>query len=158
MNYLNHVSLELDSFILDKDQPIWIASLSDGTVAHQDDDRPGYYHNSWVRLRNHCYENNLTITNVTLKFRSHVEKVGSSEEGYFFIRAILGSLVKNVKKPPVFFYKVGLIKDGEIKIQKWRVPELLLVDRETREVNEESQLVIIWNNVKEQDRQKQIPV
>ena len=63
-----------------------------------------------------------------LQFRSNAVNIESRAQGYFFRRSLLGSLGKpGTSKPPdVFYYLVGILRNGMIYVQKWRTPELIL--------------------------------
>ncbi len=136
------VSFELDSFILDKDKTFWIALLSDGRSVYQDDDRPCYDEKrSWVRLQTYCKENNLFVKRIDIKFRGEFATNPESTEGYFMRKGVIGdwgsSKIRN-------FFVCGPIINGKIHITKWQVPELLVEEREIRDIegNEDG---IIWN-------------
>ena len=138
------VSFELDSFITDKDKTIWIATLSDGRVVYEDEYRPEYTeHRAWIRLGQFCQENNLYVKKMAIKFRSHIEELEESSEGYFFRRGALGSHGAS-KKTTRHFYLSGPIIDGIICVSKWLVPELILEESENREI-EGNRDGIIWN-------------
>lgn len=112
----------------------WIVTLNDGTKAYQDDAgqgelRQGTNLSSWERLQNYCKKNSNYIVAMQLQFRSHIENIPSNAEGYFFRRSILGGIggEKTKKRSPdVFFYLAGVLKDGKVYVQKWRIPELIL--------------------------------
>ncbi len=112
----------------------WIVTLDDGIIVYQDDVgqgnlRPGSELTSWERLQNYCRNNNNYIVAMKLKFRSHTENMPSNAEGYFFRRTILGGIgIQRTFRviPDTFFFLVGILKDGKVTIQKWRIPELIL--------------------------------
>lgn len=136
------VSFEVDSFIEDKDETIWIATLSDGRKVYQDDDRPEHTERrAWVRLQEFCKKNNLYVVSMTVKFRSHQEDTKKSSEGYFFRKGILGSFGSDKS---IRFYLTGPIIGNKIHVTKWRVPEIIIEEEEIRDIegNEDG---IIWN-------------
>ena len=137
------VSFELDSFILDKDKTVWEALLSDGRTVYQDDDRPEYEEKrAWVRLQTFCKENNLYVVRVDVRFRSHFETgQQGGEEGYFFRKGVIGDWGSKKCRD---FYIFGPIINNKIHITKWQVPEIIIEDREIRDIegNEDG---IIWN-------------
>jgi len=136
------VSFELDDFILDKDKTFWTALLSDGRSVYQDDERPCYDEKrSWVRLQAFCKENNLYVKKIDIRFRSHFETNHESVEGYFMRKGVLGDWGSEKVRN---FFVCGPIIDGKIHITKWQIPELIIEDREIRDIegNEDG---IIWN-------------
>lgn len=136
------VSFEIDDFINDKDETIWIATLSDGRKVYQDDDRPEHQEKrAWVRLQAFCSKNNLFVTQMSIKFRSHNEDNPVSSEGYFFRKGVLGQFGSTKS---VNYYLTGPIIDGKIHVTKWRIPELIIEEQEVRPIdgNEDG---IIWN-------------
>lgn len=130
----DYVSTCIDEEMQKQDLTRWIVTLDDSTVVYQDDVgqgdlRPGTDLTSWERLINYCKNNNNYIVGMQLKFRSHMENMPSNAEGYFFRRTILGGIgvMRTFRViPDTFFYLVGTLKDGQVTIQKWRVPELVL--------------------------------
>lgn len=112
----------------------WIVTLDNGVIVYQDDVgqgnlRPGTHLTSWERLQNYCGNNKNYIVDMKLQFRSHIENMPANVEGYFFRRSILGGIgIMRTSRiiPDTFFYLVGILKDGKVTIQKWRVPELIL--------------------------------
>jgi hypothetical protein len=132
----NMVSFELDSFITQKDKTFWIAKLSDGRTVYQDDDRPDYEErNAWLRLKKFCEENNLFVTQVKIQFRDHIEVLPESNEGYFFRYGAFGCL-KSKKSYSRFI--VGPVKNNQVEVQVWRIPEIILENEysETRNIED----------------------
>jgi hypothetical protein len=114
-------------------QAEWRAQLSDGTVVIMDDNRPGVQPASaWLRLARHVQEHNLAICRLWLQFRTHVEQdiLPANAEGYYFCKSALGFLTL---KDTLHFFLVGYLTNGKIMVQKWCVPELLLLSVETRD-------------------------
>ena len=108
-----------DAFLEDK--PIWIASLSNGQTAFQDDDREGVYHHSaWVRLKDYCEQEGVYINDLKIKFRSHVVPIPKSE-GYHFIKGI-GCMVGFDSEE---FFIVGTLEDSGLKRTWYKVPEII---------------------------------
>lgn len=138
------VSFEFDPFIKDKDKTIWIATLSDGRVVYEDEYRPEYTeYRAWIRLGQFCKENNLYVKKMSIKFRSHIEEMKESDEGYFFRRGALGSHGA-IKKTTRHFYLTGPVICGKIHVENWLVPELILEESEVRDI-EGNRDGIIWN-------------
>ena len=148
-NYDSFVCTSYDDFLQDKDQAVWYVTLSDGSSVFQDDDRPGFEPIAWLRLKNHCEINKLNITGIFVKFRSHVEFSGSSDEGYFFRRKALGGW--GMEKTDQY-YVIGTIKDGVIHCKHWKIPEVICDEEDDRDAFDEDAVkfkyedVIIWSN------------
>lgn len=151
------ISLTLDNFIKDKDKTYWVAFLSDGTTAYQDEDRPGEAEpRAWVRLQQYCKEKNIYVRQIKIVFRSHEEMCPESDTGYFLRRGVLGSFGADERNRNWEFYVVGQVVGDEIHTVKWRIPEIVIEEGgvETRPVagNEEA---IIWNQQSDSYRQIQ---
>lgn len=116
--------------------PRWEATLSDGTVALMDDDRPGEAESSaWMRLKAHCEANNLAVTRLVIRFRSHAEApLPDNAPGYFFRRNLIG-WIDGVTHSHFLLGYLG--EDGIVHIQRWKVPELILRDQEQRDPADE---------------------
>lgn len=139
------ISLSIDDFIIDKDKTIWVASLSDGTTVYQDDDRPGLEPIAWFRLKKYVYENNLDIIGLKIKFRSHIETILSENERYdgvFFKRGVLAFCGQETRH----LYIVGGVKDGIIYSETWKIPEILLEEKENRILEDEPRKCVILNS------------
>lgn len=125
---MSGVCREQDDFIQSKylDETLWVATLSDGTTAYQDDGRPGLDERSaWVRLRRHCLETGVRVTGISLRFRSRT--VVAAPEGaaaYFFRKNIVGFASGGANQ---HCYLVGWQEEpgGPVKVVRWRVPELV---------------------------------
>tara|TARA_Y100001938_G_scaffold88159_1_gene120784 strand:+ start:1902 stop:2378 length:477 start_codon:yes stop_codon:yes gene_type:complete len=116
---------EFDDYIVGyaDSNPIWIATLSNGETIYQDDDRPNVEPPSaWVRLKAYCEENNLHITNLKVRNRTHIEEVGSDYDGYFFCKGA-GALM--FSDYVIHTYSIGVLKGESLKVQTWRLPELV---------------------------------
>ena len=119
------LSKELDDYIIKyaDSNPIWIATLSNGETIYQDDDRPNVEPASaWVRLKQYCEENNFYITNLKIRNRTHIEEVGSDYDGYFFCKGAGALMFSDFV---VHTYNIGVLEGEKLKVQIWRLPELL---------------------------------
>jgi len=118
------ISFEQDGWLRDTNEQDtrWYATLSDGTEAIQDDERPGLKITSaWERLGIYCKEKGLWITSMKIQFRSHIEHVGSDVDGFFFCKSIIGGIsAKNAN-----CYLTGTLSDGILKVEQWKIPELV---------------------------------
>ncbi len=133
------IALSKDSYIeeleIDKGEAIWVAGLSDGTTVYQDDNRPGVEPKSaWVRLKSHIQNNDCTIQSLYLSFRGQKQSVDlpNNAEGYFFCKSIIGIYGEDKS---INCALIGYLdkQNGKIIIQKWSVPELILLSTEERD-------------------------
>jgi len=125
-------------------QTLWIATLDDGTTVYQDDDRDGISPPSaWLRLREHCRVNSRHIVRLFLRFRSHVEHLPENADGYFFCKAALGVFGNDHTQ---HFYVVGSLKNGILTVDKWKIPELIRWETETREYSLDDEC-LIYNGI-----------
>lgn len=135
-----------DDFVFER--PRWIAHLSNGERIIQDDGRPGVNPpQAWLRLKEYCRQNSLSVVNLTLQFRSHHEApLPANAEAYYFINkvaAVYGG-------PTLGFFLVGaLTEDGKLRVQHWKVPELVYFGEETRKLEDAGESIIWRNNDKE---------
>lgn len=129
-----------DEFIRNKieDEVIWIATLNNGLIVYQDDNRPNY-ESAWLRLQKYCKENNLKITHIRCRFRSHWEHIPSNKDGYVFCKSALGDLSSGIT---IGYYNFGYLENGHFIFQKWRIPELLLDTTEERNLDDYQHLLI----------------
>jgi|TARA_R110000751_G_scaffold276860_3_gene378078 hypothetical protein len=119
------LSKELNDYVIKyaDNNPIWIATLSNGETIYQDDDRPNIEPASaWVRLKQYCEENSFHITNLKVRNRTHIEEVGSGHDGYFFCKGAGALMFSDFV---VHTYNIGVLKGDKLKVQIWRLPELL---------------------------------
>ena len=65
--------------------PIWIAELSNGEMIYQDDGKPDCYPESaWLRLKEYCEQNNLSIKSISVKNRSIQKQIVSDADSFTF--------------------------------------------------------------------------
>lgn len=118
---------------VDRGEAVWRAELSDGTVATMDDGRPGCEPRSaWLRLAAHCEDRGLSVVKLWLEFRSNAARdiLPERADGYFFSKCVLGMFNA---ADTLSFYLVGSLHQGKLVVQRWKVPELLLLDVEERD-------------------------
>ncbi len=122
---MTHVCKEHDKYVqgaFNRKEAIWIVKLSNGETIFQDDYRVGLKeHSAWLRLRAYCKEQRLHIIGMRLEFRSNKVKLPDNAEGYFFTKmagAWIGQSTDNK-------YGIGILKDGEVIIIFYLVPELI---------------------------------
>ena len=76
---MNFVCKEYDKYLTEfsEKNAIWFVTLSNGETVYQDDDRPNIEPSSaWLRLKTYCKENDVYITEMFLKYRSNIVKIG----------------------------------------------------------------------------------
>ena len=139
------ISTSIDGYINQyaDSNPIWIVTLSDGTTVYQDDDRPNTKpHSAWERLGIHCKKNNLHITGMKIKNRSHVEVVGEGGDGYYFCKCA-GKFMFGDKTNHAFI--VGVLENGELRVRHWSLPEIVPDQFEIRDPAEAGICLIAKN-------------
>ena len=120
-----YLSKEYDAYVnvYADNNPIWIATLSNGETVYQDDGRPNVKPQSaWVRLKIYCENNGLYITNLKVKNRSHLEDVGSDHDGYFFCKGAGGFLFDG---DTLHTFVIGILEGETLRTKTWRLPELI---------------------------------
>jgi hypothetical protein len=114
-------------------KPMWIVNLSNGEVAYQSDDDPQMEnHNSWLCLKKYAEENGLYIKDMVLRFRDHVEVVGSGAKAYYFVHMILGNFIGYNQ----LFYNTGVLVGDTIKVNQWIIPELMVLETSTKIISD----------------------
>jgi|TARA_R100001163_G_scaffold61502_1_gene51554 hypothetical protein len=132
------VSKELDTYIsiYSDSNPIWIATLSNDEVIYQDDGRPDVEPASaWLRMKQYCEENDLHITNMKVRNRSHIEDAGSNYDGYFFCKGAGALMFGDFT---VHTFNIGVLENGKLRVRTWRLPELIPERFEERDPYEAS--------------------
>jgi len=108
----------------------WQVQLNTGEMVYEDDDRPGFIPSAWERLCLHCNETGNHIVSMWIRFRDHVECVGTEKEGFYLFKEIRHH--PSWEKPE-FYYIVGVLQNDIIKCTKWKLPEVLVDSTEDRE-------------------------
>lgn len=113
-------------------QARWIATLASGLEVIQDDNRPGLAEPSaWLRLREYVQEHRDGIVALRFAFRNErAIHLPERQKGYFFRHGLGANLVSSVS---VGFFLAGYLLDGQVQVLKYRVPEMLLCERQTRD-------------------------
>jgi hypothetical protein len=127
----------------DRRTAVWRAHLTDGTEVWMDDGRPGSDPPSaWLRLRERVAKTGARITGLSLQFRSHKQEniLPADADGYFFRKSALGFLTGT---ETVESYLVGHLTGGRLFVQRWRVPELVLVEEVERDPAEAGESLIV---------------
>ena len=136
------VSKNLDFYVnvYGDNNPMWIAELSNGETVYQDDDRPGVDPPSaWKRLKIYCGANNIHITKMSVKNRSHIENVGSGDDGYFFCKSAGAFMFGD---ETIHSFVVGRLNDGKLLTRKWKMPEVTPEPIEERNIDESLEFLI----------------
>ena len=107
-----------------EDKSIWIATLSNGLVVYQDDDKSGKERVAWKRLARYCSENEVKIIGLCLKFRSNVIVVKTPDEidGFYFAYGAQREFDEDITRA---YYVVGYSLEGNITYTWYTIPELL---------------------------------
>ncbi len=121
----------------------WLVELNDGTLCYQDDGRPDLpptVVGSWIRLRNFCEVNNLHIKAMYLQFRRETVALPPGKDGYYFCNAVLSWLNDN---RTFHYYVVGYVENGVVLTKKYKIPELIVEEEDTREIRENDMCLIL---------------
>ena len=117
-----------------EDKSIWIAELSNGITVYQDDNRSGKETVAWKRLGIYCESENVDISGMRLRFRSHVVHIESGDDidGYYFAYGAHKEFDEQVTRA---HYVCGFCRQGIINCSWYSIPELLLTRDSTRKTN-----------------------
>jgi len=128
------------------EQPVWVATLSNNEEIYQDDGaHEDLEPSAWIRLKEYCKELDLHLTNLQLRFKSHVVGTEPSAEGYFFCKAILGSLFAS---SCTHYYVAGHMDENNIIHKtKFVVPELIEEGKEELLLKDCTEDCVILKNV-----------
>lgn len=110
----------------------WRAELSDGRVAVMDDGRPGVRpHSAWLRLADFLKGTGLRVRRLWLGFRSNQHRgiLPLDADGYYFRY----QAVRYIGEEQMDFVLLGALNSGNLVVQRWQVPEMVLVDVEARD-------------------------
>lgn len=107
----------------------WVAVLSDGTYAVQNDE-PGL--SSWPPLGKYCSERKLRIRSFYVQFRGNRWALPPDAHGYYFAIGA-GTEYPSMRQDCLFI--VGHYDGLAVHIERLRTPELLPVDLEERPVD-----------------------
>ena len=128
-----------DDFVFE--QPHWIAHLSNGEKIIQDDGRPDVVPASaWLRLAKYCRQHSLNVVDLTLQFRSHHEApLPKYMPGYYFVNKCVKPFQGG---PTLSFLLIGYIDEDKIRVQHWKIPELMLFGEEDRPIESAGESLI----------------
>ena len=143
------ICTEPDLYIAQKFEwgTVWVATLSDGSVVYQDDDREGVEPESaWIRLGMYCEENSLHITSFTIQNGTNTVRIKEDADGYFFCKGAGGFLFTS-DGATYQSYIVGTLKDGLLRVDVYNVPELTIHYSENRNPEEAGECLITKQGV-----------
>ena len=146
------LSKEMDAYIrvYADNNPLWIATLSNGETIYQDDGSPNVKPlSAWSRLKKYCEDNQLHITNIKLRNRSNVVDVGSNHDGYFFCKSA-GALMFGDMTMHSFI--IGTLTGEKLSARKWRLPELIDEGIEERDPYELPECIIAKKGILDEQR------
>lgn len=76
----------------------------------------------WQELKEYCYNNNLSIQKLGLRYRSHqIETETDCTDAVYMVRSVKGEFGGATKQ----CYTIGLLKDNQVKKTMWLTPELV---------------------------------
>lgn len=109
----------MDEYEFRDSNAVWVAKLTDGTLAHQYD----HCQNSWWLLKDRLKNTDIKIEKLWLQARSNkLDILPENASGYFFIKGMGGPIGAATK-----LYKIGYCLDEErVKCYTVAVPELLV--------------------------------
>lgn len=138
------VCIKEDEFTQEKflSEARWTALLSNGEQVISDDGRPGATASAWLRLGDYVRERGLKIKTVWFTFRNEPPvRLPDDCQGYFFCKRV-GAFLRT--ETNFSFFMVGYLKDGVVRVKRYKVPEMTFVSEESR-TPEESGLSLIRN-------------
>lgn len=143
----NHLYNYEDPFIRERYlvSPRWVCILSNGETIYQDDGRFSNQIPTWTRLKKYIENSDLKIKNLYIQFRSNKQfPLPENSDAYLFCNSVIGS----PGMVTLGFFIIGFVENGILKVQRWKIPELVLIEEETREI-EKNERFLIWNGKKE---------
>tara|TARA_R110000824_G_scaffold89045_6_gene218596 strand:+ start:3130 stop:3591 length:462 start_codon:yes stop_codon:yes gene_type:complete len=130
-----------------EDKAIWVASLSNGLLVHQDDYRSGKEPIAWKRLGRYCKLESIDISGMYLKFRSHIIPSPDEADGYYFAYGAHKEFDENHTRQ---HYVFGYAVDKNVHYGWYANPELILTKERTRKINKDDvndQRLILRQNI-----------
>lgn len=134
---------------------LWCATLNDGTVVYSDYERPDNPRSPWIRLREHCQNNNVFITKIEVIMFGAPRTVMFEDEngldGVFIVRGASRDLNLFTDEPGPSYKQlvVGLLRDNEdvIDVKKFCWPENELEKfNQTRNLTPENVKLMLFKN------------
>lgn len=115
------------------DELTWIAELSNNQHAFQTHDTK-----TWLNLKEYCDNHDLTINWIELQFRSHIERIEPAD-AYYIAQTMSGTLFTDNIFNGI---NVGRLVNGHLSVDTWRVPELVVVDNNIRDIAKYQHILI----------------
>lgn len=109
------------------DSPRWVVRLNNDLVFYRQDK------DSWKNLKAFVQENSLSIEEMYLQFRSHVEFIGAGVDGFYFSDGAASFVLDN---DSFEIFVAGVVDKNSVKVIEWRVPELTPVIENTRSLDD----------------------
>lgn len=101
----------------------WVAVLSNSLTVYQDDNRYGESDAAWIRLKNYCQTNKVTIEKLRIQFRTNIQEF-TSADGFYFTKGVAGELFNGGQNSYNYFV-IGLVKNGEVHKTWYKIPEII---------------------------------
>jgi hypothetical protein len=86
----------------------------------------------------------VNIVKMWIQFRTNIQHLPENADGYYFCKSALGAFGTS---ETFHFFVTGHVDDGIIRVRKFKTPELLLTEEESREIRE-NDLCLILNKRK----------
>lgn len=103
-------------------------------------------------IKEYCYLNNVYITSIGLRYRSHEIKLDEqSDEGYYIVKSLRGSMSGDTKNCIV----LGILKDGKVHKKAYLTPELIVLYEDVDDIEKCFEEAIIYND-KKANKKKQL--
>lgn len=110
----------------------WVATLSDGRRAHQDDGRPGHPDSAWLRLGRFLAASGLHLVGLRVGFRNGPAFVLPGDADGYFFRTAAGAFA-NGRGRTYRLYLAGHLQGGLVRVRTYQVPEMRLLEEEDRD-------------------------
>ena len=132
---------------------VWVATLSNGQVIYQDDEREGVEPESaWERLGLYCKEHNLYVVDMYVQNGTNVIQVGEDYDGYYFCKGAGGFLYGDGRT--YHLYIVGTLENGLLQVISYNVPEMTVQISENRDPKTAGMCLITKPGVLSDEKQK----
>lgn len=129
-----HLCISDCDYLIDK--TIWVATLSNGIVVYQDDEKSGKDEVvAWKRLYDYCAKEQTDIISMYLKFRSNIKQMPSGEDvdGYYFSYGAHREFDEEITR---MHYVCGTCHNGRIESTWYTTPELTKTRTDSRKLSE----------------------
>jgi len=145
---------------------LWKCTLSDGTKVWSDYERPGVEESPWIRLKDHCKKNHLSITKVQVIVMGAPEEVlfenSDGLDGVFIVRGTSRDINMQTGDGPTYQHlTIGLLMDDleTVDIRKFSWPECEFEPFiQRRGLTPENVQWMIWKNDSEKKPSEQVQI